>query len=238
MLDVTILPILSDNYAYIFKIGETVGIVDPGEAAPIIDYLELNNLKPDYILITHHHFDHVDGIEQIKSKYNCIVIGPTAEQSKIYGIDKRVCETDTLDINGEDVQIIETAGHTMGHICYYFKNSKVLFSGDTLFAMGCGRLFEGTAKDMFHSFKKLRALPNDTTVYCGHEYTIDNAKFCLSVDGDNAALIERAKEVQTIRDNNKPTIPTTMGLEKKTNVFMRCDTAQEFKKYRDLKDNF
>jgi len=140
--------------------------------------------------------------------------------------------------SNETIHIIETPGHTMGHICYYFENANILFSGDTLFSMGCGRLFEGTSDDMFESFEKLKKLPDDCLVYCGHEYTLSNAKFCIENDRDNQKLQKRYEEVFSLRDKGLATIPTTIGLEKETNIFMRCNTPEEFKKYRDLKDSF
>ena len=236
MLDVTITPILEDNYAYILQSGNEVAIVDPGEAKPIIQKLEEMNLKPSIIFNTHHHWDHVNGNKEIKEKYGTRIIGPAKEN--IPETEKSLDENNNFSFDNDTIEIIETPGHTNGHICLYFPKSKILFSGDTLFAMGCGRLFEGTAEDMFKSFEKLKQLPDDVTVYCGHEYTLGNGEFCLSVEPDNADLIERMNKVRSLRASNTPTIPTSIELEKKTNVFMRAKNAEEFKKYRDLKDDF
>ena len=238
MLDVTLLPILEDNYCYIIQSAGKTAIIDPGEADPILKYLKENNLTPDYIIITHRHWDHIDGIEGIKEKFYIPVIGPEKEKDKIPLISQTLKEGDVFEFGDDQFEIIETPGHTIGHICYYSPQSKILFSADTLFAMGCGRLFEGTAENMFQSFEKLRTLPDETKVYCGHEYTMANANFCLSVDSENQELITHAEEMQKLRENNQPTIPTTIGMEKETNIFMRAKDASEFKKYRDLKDQF
>lgn len=238
MTKVDIIPILSDNYCYVVQNGDQTAVIDPGEASTVIAFLEQNNITPDFIFITHHHFDHVDGVKALKEKYNCKVIVPKKEANKIAFYDQAVTEDSTLSLDTEKINIIETPGHTLDHICYHFTQSNLLFCGDTLFSMGCGRLFEGTADDMYKSFEKLKTLPDDTKIYCGHEYTLDNAKFCLSVDADNTALQGRANQVKELRATNTPTIPTTIELEKKTNIFIRCKDAQEFKHYRDLKDKF
>ena len=236
MLEVTLVPILQDNYAYILQSGNDVAVLDPGDATPIINKLEELNLTLSTIFITHHHWDHVDGIKDIKEKYNCTVIGPEKEKDRIPCIDKTINEGDDLSFDNETIEIIETIGHTNGHICFHFPESKILFSGDTLFAMGCGRLFEGTAEDMFSALEKLKKLPDNTKVYCGHEYTQSNGEFCLTIEPDNQNLITRIQKVTTLRVQNTPTIPTTIELEKKTNVFMRANDANEFKKFRNLKD--
>jgi hydroxyacylglutathione hydrolase len=238
MLKVTLIPILDDNYTYVIQSGEAVGLVDVGEAAPVIKYLEEHDLTPSVIFTTHHHGDHIDGNQAIKDKYGCQIIAPEKDIPRIPNVDQGVNDNDILIFGDEGVQVIETAGHTSNQINFWFKNSSILFSGDTLFAMGCGRLFEGTAEDMFTSFQKLNDLPDNTTVYCGHEYTISNGEFGLSVEPENQDLINRMVDVKALRERNTPTIPTTMELERKTNVFLRAEDAATFKKYRDLKDNF
>lgn len=237
MLNVTLIPILDDNYCYLIQSGEHIGLVDVGEAEPVISYLTTNNITPTHLFSTHHHGDHINGVEAIKEKYNVRHIAAKKDEHRIPQIDQTVLEGDAIEFGKERFKVIETNGHTLNHINFYGENSKTLFSGDTLFVMGCGRLFEGTHAQMFEAFKKLKALPDETKVYCGHEYTLTNAEFCTSVELDNQDIINRLEQVRTLRNENKPTIPTTLAEEKKTNVFMRANDVATFKKYRDLKDN-
>lgn len=221
MLNVTIVPILDDNYSYILQSGDQVAVLDPGSAAPVLNKLEELGLKPDIIFTTHHHSDHVDGCDEIIKKYGCSYF------------DREIGQF------GEDaVQTIKTPGHTIDHVCFYFPDSAVAFTADTVFSMGCGRMFEGTAEQFFNSIQKIKALPDDTLLYCGHEYTQSNGEFCLSVDADNPALQKRMKDVKQLRGDGQITIPTPLKLEKETNIFMKAKTAEEFAKYRSLKDNF
>jgi len=221
MLKVTIVPILDDNYAYILQSGDQVGILDAGEAEPIIEKLEELNLTPNTLFVTHHHWDHVNGNKALIEKYGCDYFTPDQTH---WGADK--------------VEIIETPGHTKDHVCFYFPNSHVIFTADTIFSMGCGRMFEGTADEFFDSTQEIKALPDETLIYCGHEYTTANGEFCLSVDNENPALQKRMIEVNNLRAENKPTIPTTIALEKETNIFMKAKTVEEFANFRKLKDNF
>lgn len=238
MINVTLIPILTDNYAYILHCSNSeIVVVDPGEAQPIIDYLESNNLALSAILNTHHHGDHIAGNAVLKAKYNCPLIGPSYESARIPDMDQSYSAGDTFTLCGEEIQVIHTPGHTSGHVCFYALQSGILFAGDTLFVMGCGRLFEGSAEDMFESLQKLAALPDETLIFCGHEYTLSNAKFCLSVEPENEALVKRAADVQAMRDARQPTMPTTLALEKATNVFLRSKNADEFAHRRALKDN-
>lgn len=204
--------------------GETA-IIDAPEERPIVEAVERTGWTPTHILTTHHHGDHVAANAALKERYGLKIIGPRSEAGRIPGIDEAVGGGDRFQVCGEEVQVIDTPGHTAGHIVYHFTGSGVLFAGDTLFSLGCGRLFEGSADDMFTGLSALRALPDDTIVYCGHEYTKANADFSLSVDPDNEALQTRADEITTLRSRNKPTLPTTMGIEKKTNPFLRWDNA-------------
>ena len=224
-LIVHLLPALSDNYIYLLQAddGKTVGLVDPGDAAVAIKALERRDLTLTHILITHHHHDHVGGNATLKERYNPIIIGPKAEQDKIPTLDRTVSEGDRFDVGGHRVSVIDTPGHTAGHIAFHFDQDQVLFAGDTLFALGCGRLFEGTARQMWDSLTKLRALPDDTQIYCGHEYTLSNAKFARSLDPDNMALRDRAQLVEGQRARNLATLPTTIGAERATNPFLRAD---------------
>lgn len=238
MLEVTLVSILTDNYAYVLQSGDDVAVVDPGDAAPIIEALEENPLLPNFIFNTHHHNDHIAGNKEIKEKYSAKLVAAEKDKHRISDIDQSVQDGNILQFGDEIVEVMETPGHTSGHICYWLPKSAVLFSGDTLFAMGCGRTFEGTAEQLFNAFQRFKELPDQTKIYCGHEYTQDNGIFCLSVDPDNQHLVERMEEVRVLRQNNQPTIPTTIELEKKTNIFMRAKNAIEFQKYRELKDQF
>jgi hydroxyacylglutathione hydrolase len=238
MIKVHILPVLKDNYTYILESGNAVAIVDPGEAAPVIAYLDSHNLKPTLIFNTHHHGDHIAGNTEIIAYYRCKLAGPKAEIARIPNMDILLSEAEEFSFAGESVRILETPGHTSGHICLYFPSSKILFTGDTLFSLGCGRLFEGDAQTMWNSLQKIITLPDDTLIYCGHEYTISNGRFCLSIEPENAALQTRMREVETLRAENKPTLPVTLGTEKKTNVFLNAKTAENFGRLRLLKDVF
>ncbi len=239
MITVEIIPILKDNYAYLLTApcGITA-ILDPGEVAPICKIIDTKNIKLDFILNTHHHWDHVDGNKELKKRYNAKIVAPQKEANQIWGVDQALKDGDVFKLGTEKAKIIETPGHTMGSICFYFKDSAALFTGDTLFSMGCGRLFEGTAQDMFQSFQKIMLLPDETQIYCGHEYTRGNAGFCLTHDHNNEALKNRITEVKNLRAQNKPTIPVSLALEKKTNIFMKAKNAEEFEKLRSQKDNF
>ena len=236
MLEVTLVPILEDNYAYIMQSGNDVAVLDVGEAKPVIVKLEEMGLTPTIIFNTHHHWDHVNGNTEIKKKYNATIIGPEKDKHRIPDIDKGLKDGDVLNFGDETIQITETPAHTSGHICFFFPQSKVLFSGDTLFAMGCGRLFEGTAEELFSAFDYFKTLPDDTKIYCGHEYTQSNGDFCLGIEPENTDLIERMEEVRLLRTQNTPTIPSTIELEKKTNVFLRAQNVETLKKYRQLKN--
>lgn len=238
MVEVTLVPVLNDNYAYILQSGNDAAVVDPGDAAPVITLLEQKNLTPDIIFNTHHHGDHIAGNAAIREKYNAIIIGPEKDRHRIPDMDQGLCEGDEFSFGDESIHIMETPGHTSGHICLHFPDSKIIFTGDTLFAMGCGRAFEGTAEQLFDAFARLKKLPDETRIYCGHEYTLDNEKFCLSIDPDNPDLIARMVQVKSLRAKNLPTLPSTIGLEKKTNIFMRAKTAEEFAKFRQLKNSF
>ena len=213
----------SDNFGVLVhdpESGETL-IVDAPEERPILDAIERTGWRPTTLLVTHHHFDHVEANLALKERFGLRIVGPKAEADKIPGIDRTVAEGDVLKLVGEEVHVIETPGHTAGHVSYHLPKSGVAFTADTLFALGCGRLFEGTPATMLASMRKLAALPASTTVYCGHEYTLSNARFALTVDPTNSALKVRAKEIEALREAGKPTLPTTIGEELATNPFMR-----------------
>lgn len=238
MLDVMLVPVLDDNYAYILQSGSDVAIVDAGDAGPVIEALEKMSLIPSLLFNTHHHGDHIAGNSALKEKYDVKIIAPAKDKHRIADIDQTVSEGDIISFSDEEILIMETPGHTTGHICLWFEKSAILFSADTLFAMGCGRTFEGTSEELFNAFERFKTFPDHTKIYCGHEYTQSNGEFCLTIEPDNQDLIQRMDEVRSLRQNNIPTIPSTIELEKKTNVFMRAKDAETFKKYRDLKDNF
>jgi hydroxyacylglutathione hydrolase len=225
MLDIRIVPCLRDNYAYLLHDPATqaTGIVDPSEAAPVMAALKETGWRLTHILNTHHHPDHTGGNLELKRATGAKVVGPKPDRERIPGIDIAVDEDAPFTLGGETAEIFFIPGHTRGHIAFWFKDSRALFSGDTLFLMGCGRLFEGTPAQMWTSLGKLRALPDDTRVYCGHEYTQANARFAVTVDPDNQALRERARQIDAKRAKGEITIPGTMAEERATNPFMRAD---------------
>ncbi len=225
MLTVMQIPVLNDNYIYLLRDYDSglTAAVDPAVAKPVLDTLAEQGWHLDFILNTHHHSDHVGANHELKNKTGCRIIGAKADNHRIPGIDIEFSDGDRFRLGETLFQIIETPGHTSGHIVYYSAEDGVLFCGDTLFAMGCGRLFEGTAEQMWHSLQKLRALPSATRVYCAHEYTMNNGRFALTIEPDNAALQQRMREVRRLRDENQPTVPFTIKEEVATNPFFRAD---------------
>jgi hydroxyacylglutathione hydrolase len=224
-LTVTLIPLLQDNYAYRLEDSDTgaVAVVDPSEAAPVAALIDEKGGRLDLILATHHHNDHVGGIAALKLRYKAQVVGPAADAARIPGLDRGVREGDAVQVGRAIGRVIETPGHTSGHIAFFFADTPALFCGDTLFALGCGRVFEGTATQMWASLAALRALPDATRVYCGHEYTQSNARFALSVDPANPVLEAYAEDVADAREAGAPTIPAQLGREKLANPFLRCD---------------
>ncbi|MCA1492525.1 hydroxyacylglutathione hydrolase [Sinorhizobium alkalisoli] len=214
----------SDNFGVLVHdpaSGATASI-DAPEELPILEAVDRRGWNLTHILTTHHHGDHVAANVSLKERFGVTIIGPKGEAQKIPGLDKAVGDGERFDFAGHPIEVIETPGHTAGHICYYFPKDKLLFAADTLFALGCGRLFEGTAETMWQSLGRLMALPDDTAVYFGHEYTLSNAHFAVTVDPDNTALRERAAEIEETRSDGGFTAPTTIGLEKRTNPFLRA----------------
>ena len=253
-MQITTIPCLTDNYAYIINDDKTktIGVVDPSEAKPIIYYLEKENLKLNYILNTHHHFDHIGGNTELKKKYNAKVIGFAGDKHRIPGIDIAIKDNEKWLFGNSKVKILHIPGHTLGHICFFFEKEKIVFTGDTLFSLGCGRIFEGDYKQMLSSLNKIKELPKDTKIYCGHEYTYKNAEFCLKYDENNINLKKKFEKIKKLRSENLPTIPSSLEDELKSNIFLRCDKNElkiklnmknqedfkVFKKVRDLKDHF
>lgn len=244
----------SDNFGVLIRDPKTglTALIDAPEEATIEAAIKETGWKPDLILITHHHIDHVEANLALKEKYGLKIVGPAAEADKIPGIDIQLKDGDTFDFAGEKVQIMETRGHTAGHIVYYFPDSKVLFAADTLFALGCGRLLERGPEEMQPALAKLAKLPPETALYCGHEYTLSNARFAVTIDPTNAKLAARAKEIEQLRADSKPTLPSTIGVELETNPFLRwgdaairknlglesADDWEVFAEIRKRKDNF
>jgi hydroxyacylglutathione hydrolase len=218
---------LKDNFGVLLHDPDTgaTAAIDAPEAAPIEDMLKQTGWKLTDILVTHHHHDHTAGIVTLKQKYGCRVTAPAKEAKKIPEVDHTVHDGDTVKVGNLTAKVIETPGHTLGHITYWLPEEHVAFVGDTLFSIGCGRLLEGTPEMMWKSLKKLRDLPNETEIYCGHEYTIANIKFALSIDAHNPVLEARAAQVQQLLEEGAPTIPVTIGDEKLANPFLRADVA-------------
>jgi hydroxyacylglutathione hydrolase len=221
-------PCLEDNYGYLLHDPATgaTATIDTPEVEPIERALREKGWRLTHILNTHHHFDHAGGNLELKDKTGCTIVGPAADAKRIPGIDVQLGDGDEFMLGEQRVTIFETPGHTSGHIVYYLDDTGVVFVGDTLFALGCGRLFEGTPVQMWDSLQKLLRLPDDTAVYCAHEYTLANANFAITVDPDNMQLQARVNDIVMLRKTNQPTIPTSIGLERATNPFMRPDSAQ------------
>ena len=252
-MKIEIISCLSDNYSYLIHDEEsnTVAIIDPSEFKPCDKIIKKYN-KLDFILNTHHHADHVNGNLELKKKYNSKILGFSQDKRRIPGIDILLEENQKQKIGNLEFEVIFIPGHTKGHIAFFFSKEKIAFTGDTLFSLGCGRVFEGTHEEMFYSLNKIKNLPPDTKIYCGHEYTKSNLNFCLAYDPQNTFLKEKAIDIQKKLNSNLPTIPTILGQEIKTNIFLRCNDpeiklaldlkdsseVEVFSKLRDLKDSF
>lgn len=245
---------LDDNYGYLIHDPDSgvTATIDTPEVDPINAALQEKGWQLTHILNTHHHFDHAGGNEALKAQWGCTVVGAANDAERIPGIDVRVSDGDEFEFGGSVAKVYEVPGHTTGHIAFYFADEGIAFVGDTLFALGCGRMFEGTAEQMWGSLEKLMALPDDTVVYCAHEYTQANAAFALSVEPNNQALQERAAEIDELRARGIPTVPTTIGRERATNPFVRpqsedlqatigltgADPVAVFAETRKRKDHF
>ena len=239
-IKIEIIPCLQDNYSYLIidKNKNDACVVDPSEAKPIINFIEKENINLKYILNTHHHFDHIGGNIELKEKYNSIVVGYKYDAKRIPEINVLVEDNQIWKEDNFEAKIIHIPGHTTGHIAFYFFNEKILFTGDTLFSLGCGKIFEGTYKEMFESLSKIKNLPEDTKIYCGHEYTLQNSKFCIKHDPQNQDLQNKITKINEKLKNNIPTIPSILKDEKECNIFLRAKNVESFSKLRDLKDNF
>ncbi len=236
----TPVPILSDNYAWMLRDSGSgaVGIVDPADAKAIIAALEREGGRLDLILLTHHHDDHIAGTDEVRARFNCKVVGAAADQHRLPKLDQAVVEGDKVTLGGSRARVIDTPGHTRGQINYFFPEGEVLLSGDTLFSLGCGRLIEGAAGEMFTSLRKLAALPGGTKVCCGHEYTESNGRFAITVEPDNDALKARIAEVKQQRAAGQPSVPSTIASELAANPFLRAKDETAFADIRAKKDKF
>ncbi len=253
-LQIVTIPCLSDNYAYLIRDEDTdqVAVVDVPDATPILGALKDLNWSLDKILITHHHYDHIDGVEDLRTKTGAKVYGAKADAHRLPALDVELSEGDTFELGTEACDVLDVSGHTIGHIAFVFKNAEAAFSADSLMALGCGRLFEGDAEMMWGTMKKFIALTDDTLVYSGHEYTASNAAFALTIEPGNTDLQSRIEDIKHKRANDIPTVPASIGLEKATNPFMRANlkevkalvnmadasNADVFGEIRRRKDNF
>lgn len=248
------IPCLSDNYAFVITEAKSKKaiLIDAPESQPLINYLDAHEFNLEYILLTHHHDDHVQGVSDLVKKYGSKVIGGRQDEHRLPKLDILVKENDNLKIFNLEFKIIDVPGHTVGHIAFYCEKIKALFSGDSLMAMGCGRLFEGTPEQMWNSLSELANLPPETMVYSGHEYTENNARFCLSLERNNEKLKVRMNQIEKLRASNVPTVPSLLNDELQTNTFLRANVSEvkkalnlsssssleAFTEIRKRKDNF
>ena len=239
-MKIKIIKCLQDNYSYLIfnETNKNACVIDPSESQPIIDFVEKNNINLKFILNTHHHYDHIGGNIELKKKYNSTVVGFKDDKDRIPGIDILVTDNQIWKQDDFEAKIIHIPGHTSGHIAYHFFKEEKIFTGDTLFSLGCGRIFEGTYNQMFNSLKKLKKLPSETKIYCGHEYTLQNSKFCITHDSENISLKKKITEIKDKIKKGLPTIPTTLNEEIECNIFLKANDVKSFSKLRDLKDNF
>ena len=239
-MKIQIIPCLQDNYSYLVidEVNKIACVIDPSEADPIIRYLDNNKIELKFILNTHHHYDHVGGNQNLKEKYGASIVGYKGDKERIPGIDILVNDQEIWKYGNFEAKVLHVPGHTLGHICFYFFKEESIFTGDTLFSLGCGRIFEGTHSQMFDSLIKLKELPKNTKVFCGHEYTKQNSKFCIAHDKNNDNLKAKIRNIELKLKNGLPTIPSTIKDELECNIFLRSNNVESFSKLRDLKDNF
>ena len=239
-MEVKVIPCLNDNYCYLIfnKNNKIACVIDPSEAKPIIKEIEKYNVTLKYILNTHHHYDHVGGNIELKERYGSKIIGFNGDKDRIPEIDILVDDNQIWSKDNFKIKIFHIPGHTSGHICYYFPNEKIIFTGDTLFSLGCGRIFEGTYEQMFNSLNIMKNFPLETKIYCGHEYTLHNSNFCIIHDPENLKLKKKIIKIKKNLEKGLPTIPSTIKDEIDCNIFLRANDLVSFSKLRDLKDNF
>ena len=239
-MKIEIINCLRDNYSYLIidETNQNACVIDPSESKPIINFVENNNIKLKYILNTHHHYDHIGGNLDLKNKYGSKIIAFKGDKDRIPEIDIFVEDNQTWKKDNFEANVYHIPGHTSGHIAFHFFKEKKIFTGDTLFSLGCGRIFEGTYEQMFNSLNKIKKLPKETKIYCGHEYTLQNSIFCLSQDSKNLKLQDKIVEIKRKLKKGLPTIPTILGEEIECNIFLKAKNIKSFSKLRDLKDNF
>ena len=234
------IPLWEDNYIYLLHEQQKnkTAVIDPGEAEAVQQFLKSNNLKLDCILNTHHHFDHTGGNLKLKEEWNCKIYGFKEDEKRIPGIDVCLKEGETFFVGAMGFEVLYVPGHTLGHIAFWSKKHRILFCGDTVFAMGCGRLFEGSPEQMFSSLSKIKQLPKDSRIYCAHEYSLKNARFALSLNPSNPDLQKRFQKITTLRENNQATVPFYLKEELLTNPFFRAASVAEFAEIRKKRDYF
>jgi hydroxyacylglutathione hydrolase len=240
MISAQPVPVLSDNYAWLLRDSATgaIAIVDPSEADPVIAAVAAAGGRLDAILLTHHHHDHIGGVEAVRARFGARVAGAAADAHRLPRLDQAVAEGDAVVLGAGTARVMETPGHTRGHIAYFFPDGAALLCGDTLFSLGCGRLLEGSAAELFKSLEKFRTLPAETLVCCGHEYTEANARFALAADPDNTALQAYAQQVRACRAAGKPTVPSRLSDELAANPFLRAPDVATLADLRSRKDQF
>ena len=239
-MKIEIIKCLQDNYTYLIIDGtnKNACVVDPGESGPIINFLRNKDINLRYILNTHHHHDHIGGNLELKKKYGSKIVAFKDDNDRIPEIDIFVQDNQIWKADNFEAKIYHTPGHTNGHITFHFFNEKKIFTGDTLFSLGCGRIFEGTFEQMFNSLSKIKKLPKETEIYCGHEYTLQNSNFCIKHDSKNSKLKDKIIKIKEKIAHGLPTIPTNLGEEIECNIFLKAQNIETFSKLRDLKDNF
>ena len=239
-MKIEIIKCLQDNYSYLVidESNNSACVIDPSESKPLIKFIEKKGINLKFILNTHHHYDHVGGNKELKKKYNSKVVGFYNDKHRIPEIDISLKDREIWKHNNFEFKIFHVPGHTSGHICFHFYKQKILFTGDTLFSLGCGRIFEGTYKEMFQSINLIKSFPLETKIYCGHEYTLKNSEFCSAYDSENINLKNKIFSVKEKLKKNLPSIPTTVKEELDCNIFLRTKNLEGFSKLRDLKDNF
>jgi len=239
-MKIEIIKCLQDNYSYLVidESNNSACVIDPSESKPLIKFIEKKGINLKFILNTHHHYDHVGGNKELKKKYNSKVVGFYNDKHRIPEIDISLKDREIWKHDNFEFKIFHVPGHTSGHIYFHFYKQKILFTGDTLFSLGCGRIFEGTYKEMFQSINLIKSFPLETKIYCGHEYTLKNSEFCSAYDSENINLKNKIFSVKEKLKKNLPSIPTTVKEELDCNIFLRTKNLEGFSKLRDLKDNF